>query len=26
MLGYLVNAPSKPIGADSKRTDFALAA
>ena len=24
--GYLVNAPCKPIGADSKRTDFALAA
>ncbi len=26
MLSYLVNALSKPIGADSKRTDFALAA
>ena len=26
MLGYLVNAPSKTIGANSKRTDFALAA
>jgi hypothetical protein len=26
MWGYLVNAPCKPIGADSKRTDFALAA
>ncbi len=26
MQGYLVNAPCKPIGADSKRTDFALAA
>ena len=26
MPGYLVNAPGKPIGADSKRTDFALAA
>jgi len=25
-LSYLVNALSKPIGADSKRTDFALAA
>jgi len=26
MHGYLVNDPCKPIGADSKRTDFALAA
>lgn len=26
MPGYLVNAPGKPIGANSKRTDFALAA
>jgi hypothetical protein len=26
MQGYLVNAPCKPIGANSKRTDFALAA
>lgn len=26
MHGYLVNAPCKPIGANSKRTDFALAA
>ena len=26
MPGYLVNDPGKPIGADSKRTDFALAA
>jgi len=26
MRGHLVNAPRKPIGADSKRTDFALAA
>jgi len=26
MSGYLVNDPGKPIGADSKRTDFALAA
>jgi hypothetical protein len=24
--GHLVNAPYKPIGANSKRTDFALAA
>ncbi len=24
--GYLVNAPCKPISAESKRTDFALAA
>jgi len=24
--GYLVNDPRKPIGADSSRTDFALAA
>jgi hypothetical protein len=26
MQGYLVNAPCKTTGADSKRTDFALAA
>ncbi len=26
MQSYLVNALCKPIGADSKRTDFALAA
>ena len=26
MQGHLVNAPCKPIGANSKRTDFALAA
>ncbi|KGN39588.1 hypothetical protein N803_01810 [Knoellia subterranea KCTC 19937] len=26
MHGHLVNAPCKPIGANSKRTDFALAA
>jgi hypothetical protein len=26
MHGYLVNDPCKPIGANSKRTDFALAA
>jgi hypothetical protein len=26
MQGYLANAPCKPIGANSKRTDFALAA
>jgi len=26
MHGYLDNAPCKPIGADSNRTDFALAA
>ena len=26
MHGYLVNDPCKTIGADSKRTDFALAA
>ena len=26
MPGYLVNDLGKPIGADSKRTDFALAA
>ncbi len=26
MQGYLENAPCKSIGADSKRTDFALAA
>ncbi|XGX80188.1 hypothetical protein LQK93_03013 [Terrabacter sp. BE26] len=26
MQGYLVNAPCKTIGANSKRTDFALAA
>ena len=26
MHGHLVNAPCKPIGANNKRTDFALAA